>query len=399
MNSPQSLCRGNLSRSIKVTRKPVCARRIAKLTPAGPAPTTTILDLGFGIWDFILNTILTVRVFIFFPIRVIRVIRGKKNMKIIPLSIPTPFYIGDVNVYLIKEDPLTLIDVGPKTVEAEVVLREKLKRSGVEISDIKRILLTHTHEDHFGLAKQIRDESGGAEIFIHRWETGHLTGRIENTTIDGLLLRAGVSETVIAALRAIYKSASSYSDSLNEGEFSELKDGAEIEFASGVLKVLHTPGHTPGSCCFWREANRTLIAGDTILKRITPNPLLAVDPFDKTKRFKSLGEYLVSLAKIKSCAPTLIHGGHGEPVEDFDELFNRYVRAIDDRQKKVISMISGKGATAYEIAGELFPAATNQNFHQFLAISETVAHLDYAESEGKIAVELKDGAENYRRLF
>ena len=39
-------------------------------------------------------------------------------MKIIPLAIPTPFYVGDVNVYLIKEDPLTLIDVGPKTDEA-----------------------------------------------------------------------------------------------------------------------------------------------------------------------------------------------------------------------------------------------------------------------------------------
>ncbi len=76
-------------------------------------------------------------------------------MKIIPLSIPTPFYIGDVNVYLIKEEPLTLIDVGPKTAEAETVLREKLKRHGVSFSDIKRILLTHAHEDHCGLAKRI----------------------------------------------------------------------------------------------------------------------------------------------------------------------------------------------------------------------------------------------------
>ena len=319
-------------------------------------------------------------------------------MKIIPLAIPTPFYIGDVNVYLIREEPLTLIDVGPKTAVAETVLREKLKRNGVEFANIKRILLTHAHEDHFGLAKRIRDESNGAEIFIHKWETGHLTGRTESTEIDVLLLRAGVPETVIAALRAIYKTAPSFSDSLSEGEFSELKNDAEIEFASGVLRTLHTPGHTPGSCCFRREANRILIAGDTILKRITPNPLLAADPFDRTKRFKSLGEYLVSLAKIKNCAPTLIYGGHGEPVEDYDELFNRYIRSIDDRQKRIMTLVSAEGTTAYEIAGKLFPAAMNQNFHQFLAISETVAHLDYAESEGKIGVELKDGAEIYHRL-
>jgi glyoxylase-like metal-dependent hydrolase (beta-lactamase superfamily II) len=61
-------------------------------------------------------------------------------MKIIPLSVPTPFYVGDVNVYLIKEDPLTLIDCGPKTAEAHKTLREKLRRNGVEFADIERIV-------------------------------------------------------------------------------------------------------------------------------------------------------------------------------------------------------------------------------------------------------------------
>ena len=45
-------------------------------------------------------------------------------MKIIPLSIPTPFYVGDVNVYLIKEDPVTLIDVGPKTPDGQGLARQ-----------------------------------------------------------------------------------------------------------------------------------------------------------------------------------------------------------------------------------------------------------------------------------
>ncbi len=211
-------------------------------------------------------------------------------------------------------------------------------------------------------------------------------------------MRAGVPETVLQSLRTIYENASVYSDSLDKNRFSDLKDDAEIEFAAGVLKVLHTPGHTPGSCCFFREADRTLIAGDTVLKRITPNPLLAVDPFDANKRFKSLGEYLVSLAKIKSHAPTLIYGGHGEPTEDFNELFHRYVRSIDERQKKIVALASNEGATAYEIAATFFPAAMNDVFHQYLAISETVAHLDYAASENKMTVEIKNGAENYRRL-
>ncbi len=319
-------------------------------------------------------------------------------MNIIPLAIPTPFYIGDVNVYLIKEDPLTLIDVGPKTAEAERTLREKLKQHGVKFSDIKRIILTHAHEDHCGLAKLILDETNGAEIFIHSWETGNLFGDTNAAAMDVLMIRAGVPETAFGALQTIYKNASRFSDSIDRAAFSELKDDAEIEFASGVLKVLHTPGHTLGSCCLWREANRTLIAGDTILKRITPNPIIAPDPFDKSKRFPSLGEYLVSLAKIKAHAPTLVYGGHFEPVEDFDEIFHRYVRAIDERQKKIISLVAKNGTTAFETATQLFPDAASDDFHRFLAVSETVAHLDYAVSERKLAVELKDGAETYRRL-
>src|SRR5437762_2419908 len=139
-------------------------------------------------------------------------------MRVVPISVPTPFYVGPVNVYLIAEEPITIIDTGPKTKEA------------------------------------------------------------------------------IQALRA------------------GLWDDNELQFESGSLRILHTPGHTPGSCSFLREADRTLIAGDCILKRITPNPVLSPDPLNPSRRFPSLAEYLVSLARLRACSPTLVYGGHGEPV-------------------------------------------------------------------------------------
>ena len=320
-------------------------------------------------------------------------------MKIIPLAIPTPFYVGDVNVYLVKEDPLTLIDVGPKTKEAADALRAGLQKNGVRLEDIRRIVLTHAHEDHCGLAKQVHDATAkNAEIFVHKWETGHLFGRMAREEHQNLIVRAGVPPEVFREIQTVYKDVSLLTDTLSEGEFLELKDEMELEFSTGVLKVLHTPGHTPGSCSFLREANRTIIAGDCVLKRITPNPIISPDPIDASKRFKSLAEYLVSLARIRSLAPTLIYGGHGEPIYDFDEIFHRYVRSIDERQKNVVELVSKDGGTGWEIAQKLFPNAIGKDVHQFLAVSETVAHLDYAESEGKIAVELKEGIEHYRKL-
>ncbi len=321
-----------------------------------------------------------------------------ENMNIIPISVPTPFYVGDVNVYLIKEEPLTLIDVGPKTKQASDVLREKLRRNGVEFKDIKRIVLTHAHEDHCGLAKQVRDEAKNAEILVHNWETGHLFGRLAREEHHKIMLRAGVPDSVFGEMQSIYSEISLLTDALTDGEFSELRDEMDLEFSSGILKVIHTPGHTPGSCSFVREANRTLIVGDCVLKRITPNPIVSPDPIDSNRRFKSLAEYLVSLARIKSYSPTLVYGGHGEPIYDFDEIFNRYVRAIDERQRKIISLVSKEGVTAFETAQKLFPNAITQDVHRFLAISESIAHLDYAESEQKIAVEFKNGVEVYRKI-
>ncbi len=317
-------------------------------------------------------------------------------MKIIPISVPTPFYVGDVNVYLIKEEPLTLIDTGPKTPDAVKSLREDLRHNGVKFGDIRRIILTHAHEDHCGLAKTIRDEAKDAEIFVHAWETGHVFGRLATENHHALVRKAGVPDSIWHAMQDFYESFRPLTDSLEGSEYNEIKDEQEIQFESGSLKVIHTPGHTPGSCSLLREANRTLICGDCVLKRFTPNPVLSPDPIDPTRRFHSLAEYLVSLARIRALAPTFIYGGHGEAVNDFEEVFHRYVRAIDERQVKAISFVGKDGATAFEVAEKLFPEAIKEETQRFLAISETIAHLDYAEQMSKIGMEMQGEVEIYR---
>jgi hypothetical protein len=83
-------------------------------------------------------------------------------------------------------------------------------------------------------------------------------------------------------------------------------------------------------------------------------------------------------------------------VHDFEELFHRYFRAVQQRQGQVIGLVGRDGVTAWEVALRLFPDA--DDVHRFLAVSEAVAHLDLAHSEGKIALEFKGPTEMYRRL-
>jgi len=192
----------------------------------------------------------------------------------------------------------------------------------------------------------------------------------------------------------MYEGMREYADSLSDNECLSLKDEAELEFESGSLRILHTPGHTPGSCSFLREADRTLIAGDCVLKRITPNPVLSPDPLDPSRRFPSLAEYLVSLARLRACSPTLVYGGHGDVIHDYEELFNRYFRAFQERQAQVIGLVKKSGVTAWQVGQAMFPGA--DDVHRFLAVSEAVAHLDLAHTEGKIAVELAGHTEVYK---
>ena len=316
-------------------------------------------------------------------------------MEIIPLSIPTPFYVGDVNVYLIKSDPVTLIDVGPKTPHALAALTEKLKRNGVSFADIRRIVLTHSHEDHCGLAKTIKEASPKAEVMIHDWETGHLFGRVASEEHRKIMNEAGVPGEVFEQLRATYERVSLLTDSLADSELTSIAEDDELEFEDGVLRVLHTPGHTPGSCSFYRAADKTMICGDCVLKRITPNPVVSAHPLDPNQRFESLATYLKTLERIRDISPTLIHGGHGESIDDYEEIYGRYVRAVDKRQQKVLGFVERGGVTAWEIARKVFPDAIDQDVHRFLAISEAIAHLDYAVGEERLESRVEEGVYYY----
>lgn len=320
-------------------------------------------------------------------------------MRFATITMPTPFPIGAVNVFLVLDEPLTLIDAGPKTPEALATLREGFRKVDRRFSDLRRLILTHTHEDHYGLARTLRDEVPELEILVHPWEMGHTEDSAADRDARAMLLRvAGVpQETIMQFAAAFDESRSRYADPLAVEEFSELRDDAEIEFATGTLRVVHTPGHTPGSCSLVREANRTIFAGDTILKRITPNPVLYPDPIDPTRRFRSLAEYLVSLARLRSFAPTLVYGAHGAPVDDYEELFNRYLRSIRDRQRDVMERLPKEGATAWQLAREMFPDASG--IHAYLALSEASAHLDLAHAECKIDVEMRGEEEVFRRAI
>ena len=96
-----------------------------------------------------------------------------------------------------------------------------------------------------------------------------------------------------------YEQIHQFADVVEDAE--AIKDDHEFTFASGALRVVHTPGHTPGSCCLLRESNRLLLTGDTILKNITPNPVLNPDRSIRSAGFlRSVNTWFHWLAFVRS---------------------------------------------------------------------------------------------------
>ncbi|MFH4134639.1 MBL fold metallo-hydrolase, partial [Acinetobacter baumannii] len=87
-----------------------------------------------------------------------------------------------------------------------------------------------------------------SEIHLDDWESGHLLGRLAREAHRRLLLRSGVPPAVFDQMKSIYDEISLLTDAIEADSHIPLRDEMEIEFESGSLRVLHTPGHTPGSC-------------------------------------------------------------------------------------------------------------------------------------------------------
>src|SRR5215211_748076 len=84
------------------------------------------------------------------------------------IAVPTPFAVGRVNVYLIEDEPLTLVDTGPNSGSSLDVLERGLRALGHSIADLRRIVVTHQHIDHIGLVKIIAGRSPAEVVALDR---------------------------------------------------------------------------------------------------------------------------------------------------------------------------------------------------------------------------------------
>lgn len=295
--------------------------------------------------------------------------------------------MGPVNAYLLPGPPVTLVDCGPKTDQALAALRDGLARAGLTLAQVERLIITHGHVDHFGLAATVAAASG-AEVYAHQAEVPKMNAdRAFIEPMRGFLTEAGfepsVGDMLLEALRRY------------RGQFDAvipqhlLGDGDRLPLADRTLEVLHTPGHAQGHICLWD--GEALISGDLLLEEISPNPVIEFAP--DGARLRTLPALVRSLRRVEALAPAVAYPGHGEVIVGPAPRARELLRHHAERRERLAALLGGRPWTLRELAAAWYPDL--DRFNLFLGLSEVLGHLDLLEDDGRLTVERRDGILHY----
>lgn len=297
------------------------------------------------------------------------------------IRLPMPFRLTHVNVFLfLEEEGFTLIDTGPNLPGVLPALEEALSQTGRRLEECRRILITHFHMDHCGLAGLIRERSGAAvslsEIDAQTILTfSHDHGRVRR--MEAFCLEHGLDKASIAENALTFSSFEKAT--LPFTADGHLSDGNRFFAGGRELHVIATPGHSRGHISFLLPAERAFISGDHILQHITSN----LSPDLAAPNFHPLESFLESLTKIEELGIMTVWPSHGRPFTNLEKRIADIRKHHAQRSMLALQSLDEGAKTARQVSrfifGDDLPA-----FERLLALNETYVHLLALETRALI---------------
>jgi glyoxylase-like metal-dependent hydrolase (beta-lactamase superfamily II) len=303
-------------------------------------------------------------------------------------SIPVPLpnnSLRYVLVYLFETDGgAYLIDAGWNTDEAFDALDAGLETAGYSMADVRGVMVTHIHPDHYGLAGRIRQASG-AWIALHPEDAKLVHDRYEAPDdllerVGSMLRRAGAPPDELSSLQQAAMPVRPFVDSVAPDVL--LEDGQRPEVPGWDVTAIWTPGHSPGHLCFWEGALRLMLSGDHVLPRITPNI-----PFHPQAGIDPLSDFLASLDKLEPYEAAEVLPAHEHRFVGLQGRLEQLRQHHGARFQEVLDAISSGTTTAWEIASHMHWSRSwdqIQGFMRRAAVGEALAHLHALENRGLV---------------
>jgi glyoxylase-like metal-dependent hydrolase (beta-lactamase superfamily II) len=371
------------------------------------------------------------------------------------LPIPTPFQIGRVNAYLAGR---TLVDPGPDSEDALSALEDELAERDLQIEDLRRVLVTHAHPDHFGLSNRLSER--GVDVLASEPAAailGDFEGRLEyeQAYLSALFEAHGMAPETTQTVVQLPEAFMEFAPSVEVDR--ALTDGDVLDVGDTEVRVRERAGHSECDLLFeWREGDdrsaaddiepphginpgdalrdrddgagsdgaagsddaegqHAAIVGDHVLPETTPNPFLqpperedggdgmpaheGVPAYDGPAelddlRPRTLPPYNRSLDEIRDAGFDRLHPGHGEVIDDPSGRIDEIRAAHEERSEAVLEVVDGP-TTALEVMQGLFPDLPVIDY--FPGMSEAVGHLDVLVERGALVRDVEDGTLVYMR--
>ena len=302
------------------------------------------------------------------------------------VDIPLPLaHIGSVNAWLLRGDPLTLLDTGPRDDAALAALEAGLRREGLRIEDIELVLATHHHLDHVGLAATIKRRSGAVVAALDRVadyaERYHAEVEHDRRFARALMAHHGVPSDVIADHERFWTYLRSRSEDVRAD--IRLADGERIVAGGRTLRAVWRPGHSTTDTLFVDDDARIAFTGDHLLARISSNTEIHATDRAEDGRARSRVRYLDGLRRTARMPLDRLLTGHGAPVTQPARLVDARLRDHRRRCERILAILADGPSTAYGIARHLWPPRTVAE-QPLLVVWEVVGHLELLLAAGRV---------------
>lgn len=311
----------------------------------------------------------------------------KDGLRITPITLSTPFPVGDVLIYLVQFDGAAwMVDAGTDGDASWEAAREGMASAGLRPDDLEIVLLTHGHVDHVGLVGRMTDASG-AEVRAHESVL-----RVQaNREAENKASRAFASRIMAACgvpdgqAGPALEACETYRPMADMSSVARpVRDGDRL----GPFRACHAPGHSGGDMLYVDERRGFAFVGDHLLRRVHPNPMIR-RPAPGAPRPASLVEYRASLRKTRELPVEVCFAGHGPPITEPREEIDRVLTRQDRRAAQVRKMLEDRGTmTPYELAAAMFQNLTPDKL--YLALSVALGYLELIESWGWAGCETDD---------
>lgn len=301
------------------------------------------------------------------------------------LRLPCPWPgVPHVNAWaLARGDGIVLFDTGIGGEDGLDQLELALGQAKLKLRDVRLLVCTHAHTDHYGLAGPIID-AAGCELWMHpAWEHIRAMAEDPDRALERRIEVARQSGVPAAAL-ARYESSRKGEEPLIERVVApdrELVEDVAVATDLGFLQVHETPGHAPSHVVLHEPESGVLISGDHLLGRISLF-------FDYGHTPDPVGEFLTSLDAVDELDVRLCLAGHGRPFRDVGAKIEANRALVGEQLDRVRKSLGEGERTAFDTVPDLLgpenlnPASAGWALQIVLAYLDHLAALGEAERVG-----------------